>query len=309
MVNELDLAPNETVILEENGYVLTEIPDSDGISIYTVYDDMGNYIDEFEDESLNGEKINSPKGSYIYEMFKDVIEDWDRYADWHSWDNLDDADYKWLKASSSYEPKQKLSKEGEKALVDSLCKSDTIVFHQQDPTTTMLDPIYEGRGWDVYKESMWGGSLSRESIHELIKRHDKVLCLGHGTPGGLLSGVIGSEEAELLKEKKVFALWCYAATYFKKHGFQGHGVLCSDNAPSEVWECRAACDAEVSADWIYNNMLYWSECLKDVIDLCWDNPEEACRIAREKYHKAIDDCKTEDERKVVEFNTNTLQVV
>ena len=74
-----------------------------------------------------------------------------------------------------------------------------------------------------------------------------------------------------------------------------------------MWECKAACHADVSAEWILNNMYYLSDCIKDVIDLTWENPEEACRIAKEKYSKA--EATTEDEKKVVEFNTNTLQVV
>jgi len=299
------------LIFTEDGYSLYETRRDDLMSSYSIYSGEDEFVGEFVDYSTTDQERKDFKGSYVYELFKETI---DGYRDWvvdvDSFDvgSLGDAGrYRWLSARDYDEVTEPT--EEEMKIVDSLCKSDTIVFHQEDPTTTMLDPIYEGRGWDVYKGSMYEGPLKRGAIHELIKRHDKVLCLGHGTPSGLLSGVIGGAEAELLKEKKVFALWCYAATYFKNHGFQGHGVLCSDNAPSEVWECKAACDANVGADWIYNNMLYWSECLKGVIDMCWDNPEEACRIAREEYHKAYDECETEDERKVVEFNTNTLQVV
>ena len=311
-MRDLFLEPDGTLVLEETGYKLYEDKDAYGESTFLVYSDAGDYICEFEGKSLTDEQLKNKRElrkTKVYDQFLDIIDDFEQWdSDWLSdGGKLDDSDMNWLKWTAP--EKQEMDPEAKKELMDSLCKSDTIVFHQTDPTTVMLDPIYEGRGWDVYKDSMWSGPLEREDIHELIKKHDKIVCLGHGTPNGLLSGIIGSSEAEILKEKKVFALWCYAATYFKNHGFQGHGVLCSDNAPSEVWECKAACNADVSADWIYNNMLYWSECLKDVIEMGWDNPEEACHIARENYHKAIDDCKTEDERKVVEFNTNTLQVV
>jgi hypothetical protein len=303
----VDFMNESELVFEENGYSVFEEVGTDGMSTFIVYDYLDNYIGEFEDFTLTDEDKKNFKDTYAYELFMDTIDEFEHWESDAKDDYLNDLDYKWLKSNTYYEPKSQLTLEEEKELVESLCKSDTIVFHQEDPTTVMLNPIYEGKGFDVYKGSMWSGDLSRKSIHELIKRHDKVVCLGHGTPSGLLSGVIGAEEAKLLKEKKVFALWCYAATYFKKHGFQGHGVLCSDNAPSEVWEAKAACNADVSKEWIYDNMLYWSECLEHVLELSWTNPEEACRLAQEEYSKAKAD--TPDEKKVVEFNTNTLQVV
>ena len=205
-------------------------------------------------------------------------------------------------------PEEKAAKAAkERELIESLCKTDTIVFHQTDKTTTMLDPIYAGKDWDVYKGTSW--DISDEAINEIISRHDRVVCLGHGTPRGLLSGMVGKAQAEVLKGKKIFAIWCYAATYFKDNGFTGQGVFCSDNCPSEVWECKTACDATVSKEWIYENMVLLGNVLADAIELSWTDPEAAVKQAREAYHKSYDTCTTDDERKVVEFNTNTLQVV
>ena len=237
-------------------------------------------------------------------MFRDVIESFNFtdsgpfffFGDEGSYPKHD------VKSLSPEEMAAKL--EAEKPIVEGLCKSDTIVFHQEDPTTVMLNPIYEGRGWDVYKGSEWSGPLSRESLDELMRRYDRILFLGHGTPGGLMSGVVGREQVPLLKGKKVFTLWCYAATFLKNNGL--HGFMCSDNCPSEVWECKAACDADVSKEWIYDNMLYLSEVLKDVVELSFTDPHKAVDIARDRYSKA--EASTEDEKKVVEFNTNTLQV-
>lgn len=299
----------QKLIFEENGYSVYEEKATDGMSNFIIYDDMDNYIGEFEDLSLTDADKKDFKNSYAYQLFLDTINDFEKWSyDSDKWGDLTDLDYKWLKSNTYYEPKSKLSAEEEKALVDSLCKSDTIVFHQTDPTTVMLDPIYEGKGFDVYKDSMWGGDLSRESIHELIRRHDRIVCLGHGTPRGLLSGVIGEDEVPLLKDKKIFSMWCYAATFWKKNGFAGHGILTSDNFPSEVWECRAACDAEVSAEWIFDNMMLAGEIAGKAMDMAWENPEAACEFFRKEYSEKskID---TEDERKVVDFNTNSMQVV
>ncbi len=240
----------------------------------------------------------------VRKAFKEEVDFYIEDTDDDGWYNSDD----WTKSSVNYDytMPEKMSKEEEAKMVESLCKSDTIVFHKEDSSTDMLKPIYEGRGWDVYTGTTYNG-LSIESVHELIKRHDKILFLGHGTPSGLIGGNMTYQEIPLIKDKKVFALWCYAATFFKRNGCEGKGIFCSDNAPSEVWECKAACGANVSADWILNNMYYLSDCIKDVIDLAFEDPNEACRRAKEAYSKA--EASTADEKKVVKFNTDTLQVV
>ena len=299
MFADLDLGPTEEVIFEEDGYILTEEPGVDGMSTYIIYDEMGNYVDEFEEMSLTDREKEDIKNSYVYTIFGDII---DSFISGR-WKDFGFDDYPSARTYYFDEPAAK-SPEEERELIESLCKSDTIVFHMKDPTTVMLDPIYEGRGFDVYQGSSWSGGLSREGIHELIRRHDKIMCLGHGTPHGLIGGTIGSSEVPLLKDKKIFALWCYAATFLKNNNLHGH--LCSDMCPSEVSECKWTCDADVSAEWIYNNMLYLSECLRDVVDLSWTNPQEAVKQAKEKYSKSS--ATTDDEKRVVEFNTNTLQV-
>ena len=325
-IGDIVLEDNEHIIGHYGDYTITEIKEADGWATYVIYDNWGNYIDEFwGDEPLTPEEKENDEAFQASAIGKDAIkkiqdfEDEMEYinVDGHhpnvSHDDWDDSyltDPHFMSLAWSGLPAAPKKSEEERAkeeaeLLESLCKSDTIVFHMSDKSTDMLIPIYEGRGWDVYRGSGWG--MSREFFKQLIERHDKILCLGHGTPSGLIGGCIGKDEVPYLKEKKVFALWCYAATFFKRNGFEGHGVFCSDNCPSEVWECKAACHADVSAEWILNNMYYLSDCIKDVIDLTWENPEEACRIAKENYSKA--EATTDDEKKVVEFNTNTLQVV
>lgn len=322
----------KTVYTTPDGFELAMLPDSlmEDEAEYSIYSPEGYYIDTFTDDALDWSDDGadmSDKKKAVLDKFFDIVTDYSDEPSRFGWEDSyvtdarllaksyynDDYDdqYEYDYKARNWKPREKSPEEIEQErrqmeeLLESLCKSDTIVFHMDDPSTVMLKPIYEGQGWDVYTGSGWG--MPKEFFHELIKRHDKVMCLGHGTPMGLIGGVIGRAEVPLLKEKKIFALWCYAATFFKDNGFEGHGVFCSDNCPSEVWECRVACDATVSAEWILNNMYYLSDCIKGVLDLIWDNPEEACRRAKEAYSKA--EATTEDEKKVVEFNTNTLQVV
>lgn len=312
----------EETIVDLDGFYLTEMQIEDGMSIYTVYDEVGNVMGDFNDVSLTDEDKKDLKSTSVYESFLDIIDNgYSNYDKWYKDDVSDEKPFDdgdvgdWASVyTHTVKPKTpeeiEQEKKAERELIESLCKSDTIVFHKEDPTTVMLFPLYKGKNWDVYTGSEWGNiRLSKEGVHELIERHEKIVCLGHGSPYGLFGGNIGKEEVPLLKNKKIFALWCYAATFFKNNGFSGHGILCSDNAPSEVWECRAACGATVSAEWIYNNITYWGECLAEVLEMSWTDPEGACKIAKENYYKSYADCTTDDERKVVEFNTNTIQVV
>ena len=333
-ISEMDVEGTIVYTDDLTGYVLTEQPVEDGMSLFIIYDDFGNYIDEFEDLTLTDSDKSNFKDTTAYNTFISLVDAFESgaYSDidydftkssknktnYDSWSSRWDDD--WLDGITStntpkkYElqpltPEQKAEQERKQnELVESLCKSDTIVFHQTDPTTVMLDPIYEGKGWDVYKGSAWRGELDIEHIHELIKRHDKIVCLGHGTPRGLLSGIIGADEVPLLKDKKIFSMWCYAATFWKDNGFEGHGILTSDNFPSEVWECKAACNADVSKEWIYDNMMLAGEIAGKAIDISWNNPEQACELFRKEYSEKSK-ITTEDERKVVEFNTYSMQVV
>lgn len=318
---EPQLAPQEVIVYRDtdSGYIVTELPLDEQISSFTVYDEYWNYIDEYEDMRFTKEDGSHSVDFANSEQFENYIECVDFYehqlADddwwdsrWNGYYNVDNYNYGKLPAPKPKTPEEiEAEKKAERELLESLCKSDTIVFHMEDSSTDMLFNVYQGKGWDVYRGSGW--DVSDDFIRELIERHDKIICLGHGSPSGLIGGTITKTEVPYLKQKKVFALWCYAATFFRNNGFEGQGILCSDNAPSEVWECKAACDANVSAEWIKENITYWSACIEKYLELAWTDPEEACRRAQEDYFKSYEQCTTDDERDVVNFLTNTIQVV
>lgn len=297
-MNNIELMENEKVIHTfPDGQVVTERPDEaeSDMSVFSVYDEYGGYIGGFIDLSLSEEDRGNFEDTAVYHDCLDIIFSLDdEWSDYYPTTTIGHG-----AVDSTWKDPAKEAEE-----VESLCQSDTIVFHLADSSTEMLQPIYEGRGWDVYTGSVYGDGLSLDSVNELIVRHDKILFMGHGTPRGLIGGNMTEKNSHLLKDKKVFALWCYAATFLKSQGL--YGIFCSDNCPSDSYECKYVCDADVDPNWIYDNMIYLSECIRDVIDICWDNPEEACRRVREKYSKSV--ATTEDERKVVRFNTETLQV-
>ena len=54
----------------------------------------------------------------------------------------------------------------------------------------------------------------------MIEKHNKIILLGHGTPGGLLNPRVGGyivddSFADILKEKEVVSIWCYSDMFFK----------------------------------------------------------------------------------------------
>ena len=179
----------------------------------------------------------------------------------------------------SYQPKPKST-----GFLDKLNKSDTLVVHCADRSTDMLSQIYAGKNWDVLRD----GNIDKNELHELIKSHDRIVCLGHGTSSGLINvqgggSVIGSDEAPLLKDKKLFVIWCNADAYFEKHGI-GNGQFITGNMPSEVWECRAAGCGEISSQLMLENITYWSKLCADVVEKALNGDAQgAVNYVRDKY--------------------------
>ena len=168
--------------------------------------------------------------------------------------------------------------------LDKLNKSDTLVIHCADKSTDMLSQVYEGKGWDVLTD----GNIDPDELHQLLESHDRIVMLGHGTSGGLINVqgpgyVIGANEAPYLKDKKLFAIWCNADGYFKKHGI-GNGYFITKNAPSEVWECRAAGCGNISKELMLENITYWCKLCGDVVEDCLEgNVDSSVDYIRKNY--------------------------
>lgn len=113
----------------------------------------------------------------------------------------------------------------------------TLVIHPKDPSTDCLSVIYAGRDWTVISDL----STSLEEITEQIKRHDRIIMLGHGSPDGLLAGsverlangekvfrkfarfVINRMHAPILKEKETISIWCNSDAFFERYN-AGNGL-------------------------------------------------------------------------------------
>ena len=113
----------------------------------------------------------------------------------------------------------------------------TLIIHPDDRSTTFLKDIYQ----HLEDATVVTKNISQLTLHELIRSHDQIVMLGHGSPYGLFNVArigdggftIGTSEAPLLKDKQCIFIWCHADQYVRKHGLKG---LSSGMFISEVGE-------------------------------------------------------------------------
>ena len=103
----------------------------------------------------------------------------------------------------------------------------TLIIHPKDNTTSFLDIVYQ----TIEDKTLITGGITKEELHELIKSHDRVMMMGHGSPSGLFSigqfkrtggYIIDHTTVPLLEEKKdsVF-IWCNADMFVNEFELKG----------------------------------------------------------------------------------------
>jgi hypothetical protein len=115
----------------------------------------------------------------------------------------------------------------------------TLVIHPADKSTDFLRPIYQ----DLKHKTVITGPITRDGLHALIKAHDRIIGLGHGSPSGLFSMssggfgsyILGAGEVEVLRGKELVSIWCHASQFMERHRLNG---LYSGMFISEVSEAR-----------------------------------------------------------------------
>ena len=96
-----------------------------------------------------------------------------------------------------------------------------LIIHPKDPSTNFLIPIYAS----ISNKTVIHGGIGKNELRELIRSHDRIIILGHGTNLGLLSVgqfpdigsyIIDSSFIELLSVKKdnIF-IWCDADQFVR----------------------------------------------------------------------------------------------
>ena len=115
----------------------------------------------------------------------------------------------------------------------------TLVIHPDDRSTDFLKPIYA----DIKRKTVIVKDTSRDVLLALIRSHDTIIMLGHGSPNGLfnVSGIgkgvmaIGESLVEELRGKQLIAIWCNCDKFIERYGLS---ALYSGMFISEVSEAR-----------------------------------------------------------------------
>lgn len=129
--------------------------------------------------------------------------------------------------------------ETEDELIRSFRENDTetIVFHPDDPTTDFLIEIYQGKGWNVLTDS----TFRNDTVAELIRDHDRIICAGHGSPDGLFGDygmIINDSLVPLLRDKELVFVWCNSDVFVQRHGLKVSlfsGMFLSESEEAELF--------------------------------------------------------------------------
>lgn len=103
----------------------------------------------------------------------------------------------------------------------------TLIIHPQDASTSFLDIVYG----PIENKTVVTGGIRKQEVNDLIKSHDRVMMMGHGSPFGLFSVgqfkntggyIIDHTTVPLLETKtdNVF-IWCNADRFVNEHELKG----------------------------------------------------------------------------------------
>lgn len=103
----------------------------------------------------------------------------------------------------------------------------TLIIHPEDSSTSFLDIVYK----NIPNKTVITGGVSKSEVLNLIEEHDRVMMMGHGSPGGLFS--VGQFRdsgpyiidttcvPSLSKKNNSVFIWCNADRFVKPHGLKG----------------------------------------------------------------------------------------
>jgi len=137
-----------------------------------------------------------------------------------------------------------------------------LVIHPNDSSTDFLKPIYA----NIPNATVIRGGMTRADVDQEIIKHDRIIMLGHGSPGGLFSigefegsygFIISHGTADLLRDKECIFIWCNADKFVKEHNLKGlySGMFISE--VGEAFYCETPASQEVvteSNDYFANEL-------------------------------------------------------
>jgi len=159
----------------------------------------------------------------------------------------------------------------------------TLIIHPDDRSTDFLKAIYQ----DIEYEHVVSFHINRSDLHTMIKAHDQIIMLGHGSPSGLfnIAGggyLIGSHEVEVLRGKELIAIWCHADKFMEHHQLNG---LFSGMFVSEVSEAMVCGLGTVSRDLVAESNNEFARVLGEGLIKYPDDKSAVWSIVLDQYSK------------------------
>lgn len=134
------------------------------------------------------------------------------------------------------EPSEQLSEGAEKDKAPSPGK--TLVIHPEDPTTDSLTRVYAGIEAEVIRNTS-----DQCALYGKMLEADRVICLGHGLPIGLIGSdrriCVDHRHVELLRTKRdCIFVWCHATDFLQEHGLSGFatGMFISEPYEAQMYD-------------------------------------------------------------------------
>ena len=103
----------------------------------------------------------------------------------------------------------------------------TLIVHPKDDSTSFLDIVYK----PIENKTLITGGVTKNELIKLIMEHDRIMMMGHGSPGGLFSVgqfknsggyIIDRTVVPYLKNKQnnVY-IWCNADRFVEEYNLNG----------------------------------------------------------------------------------------
>lgn len=163
----------------------------------------------------------------------------------------------------------------------------TLVIHPNDPTTSFLSKIYEGKDWTIFNGHR--EDISMNKFHELVKSHDRIIMMGHGAPSGLFYSHVNHALTPILRQKKCVCIWCNADKFVNDYDINGFftGMFISEVEEARWFHIHAT---QEQID--FSNQLF-----TDLVAENIDNPD---------IHKVLKESYSSTECPVIQFNNERL---
>jgi len=224
----------------------------------------------------------SKMGNLIKKILKEELDGWDNWfpQDTHPHD-------------IRKERKMNYEKPDYEALRDkNVQKGDILVIHPDDRSTDFLKPSYQGLNATVitHVSQMY-------NLKETVKNHNRIIMMGHGAPSGLfmprINGIqmgrngeleeyntysIGRDFSDILKDKRIVAIWCNADGYVVPNDLHGFytGMAISELCEANYCGVRGCNIGELN-----ESSTKFALALKEALKV--DGPESV-NIFKEMYH-------------------------